>query len=219
MKIRNISSQNSILNTFIRELRDVNIQNDSMRFRRNLERVGEIMAYELSKELNYETVSVTTPISEIDMKVISDKLVISTILRAGIPFYNGILNFFDSAKSSFIAAQRIENEYNNDIDVELSYISTARLDGSILILSDTMLATGRSFLDCYNGIVKKAGEPIHVHFVSTIASQNGIDYLTKNMITDNYTIWTAVIDPSLTPKSFICPGLGDAGDLAYGQKM
>lgn len=219
MKIINLAENNSLLNTIIRELRDINIQSDSMRFRRNLERAGEIVGYELSKTLNYSTERITTPISDIDIPVISDKIVLATILRAGIPFHNGLLNIFDRAECSFITAHRIEKEGNNDISVELNYATTAPLEGKVLIIADTMLATGMSMLKSYNCLVEKGGKPVHTHIVSVLAAQDGIDYLVKNLPSDSFTIWTVTIDPRLTAAAYIDPGLGDAGDLAYGKKI
>jgi len=206
----------SILNQFIMELRSTDIQTDSMRFRRNLERIGEIFALEISKKLNYKQVDVQTPLGVAPSYVLSDKIVLGVILRAGLPFHNGFLNYFDKAENSFVTAYR---KYNKDesFDIKIEYISSANIDGKILILVDPMLATGASMVLTYRALLEY-GTPEHVHIASIISSAESIEYLKKNLIGKNNTIWTGAVDEEMTVKSYIVPGLGDAGDLAYGNK-
>lgn len=206
---------NSIFNQFITEIRDVTIQTDSMRFRRNMERMGEIMAYELSKELNYKISSVTTPLGEAEVGVIDDQIVIGTILRAGLPLHQGVLNYFDRAQNAFISAYR-KHHKDNSFEIAIEYLSSPDLDGKVLILTDPMLATGSSMVLAYKGLLAK-GTPKHTHIVAAIASKEGLLYVEKNM-PENTTIWVGAVDDELTVQSYIVPGLGDAGDLAYGIK-
>jgi uracil phosphoribosyltransferase len=210
-----IGRTNSVFNQFIVEIRDSSIQLDSMRFRRNLERMGEIMAYELSKDLNYKISSVTTPLGEAEVGIIDDQLVIGTILRAGLPLHQGVLNYFDKAQNAFISAYR-KHHKDNTFEIAIEYLSSPDLDGKVLILTDPMLATGSSMLLAYKGLLSK-GNPKHTHIVAAIASKEGLQYLEKNM-PENTTIWVGAVDDELTVQSYIVPGLGDAGDLAYGVK-
>jgi uracil phosphoribosyltransferase len=210
-----IGRTNSVFNQFIAEIRDAVIQTDSMRFRRNLERMGEIMAYELSKELNYKIISVTTPLGDAEVGVIEDKLVIGTILRAGLPLHNGVLNYFDGAQNAFVSAYR-KHHKDNSFEIAIEYLSSPDLDGKILILTDPMLATGSSMVLAFKGLLSK-GTPKHIHIVAAIASKEGLAYVEKNM-PENTTIWVGAVDDELTVQSYIVPGLGDAGDLAYGVK-
>ncbi len=210
-----IGRTNSVFNQFIAEIRDAAIQTDSMRFRRNLERMGEIMAYELSKELNYKIISVTTPLGDAEVGVIEDKLVIGTILRAGLPLHNGVLNYFDGAQNAFVSAYR-KHHKDNSFEIAIEYLSSPDLDGKILILTDPMLATGSSMVLAFKGLLSK-GTPKHIHIVAAIASKEGLAYVEKNM-PENTTIWVGAVDDELTVQSYIVPGLGDAGDLAYGVK-
>ena len=212
----NLSEYNSIFNQYISEIRDEIIQKDSMRFRRNLERTGELFAYEISKKLKYNTASVTTPLGIANVSVLADKVVISSILRAGIPIHNGILNVFDKAENSFISAYR---KYNNEgaFDIKIEYVSSVNLNGKVLILADPMLATGASMYLAYRELLR-FGKPSHAHIVSLIASREGIEYMKKKINMNNITLWVGAIDDELTVKSYIVPGLGDAGDLAYGSK-
>jgi len=215
--IKNIGSENSVLNQFIAEIRDKDIQADSMRFRRNLERIGEIFAYEISKTFNYTEQEVRTPLGVANIPLCVDKLLLATILRAGLPLHQGILNFFDRPDNAFISAYR---KYSKDgsFTIKFEYLSSPSLDDKILILNDPMLATGSSMILAYQAMLRK-GTPRHTHIVSIIASKEGLVYLRKHMIMDNVTVWVGAIDDELTVKSYIVPGLGDAGDLAYGGKL
>jgi uracil phosphoribosyltransferase len=210
-----IGRSNSIFNQFIAEIRDASIQTDSMRFRRNLERMGEIMAYELSKDLTYKMTSVTTPLGEAEVGIIDDEIVIGTILRAGLPLHQGVLNYFDKAQNAFISAYR-KHHKDNSFEIAIEYLSSPDLDGKVLILTDPMLATGSSMLLAFKGLLGK-GTPKHVHIVAAIASKEGLQYVEKNM-PENTTVWVGAVDDELTVQSYIVPGLGDAGDLAYGVK-
>ncbi len=214
--IRILGDNNSIFNQFIAELRDEKIQKDSMRFRRNLERIGEIFAYEISKELNYTQKSVQTPLGIADVPVIEQQPVLSTVLRAGLPLHQGLLNYFDKAENTFISAYR---KYDTDgtFHIEFEYITGPVIDDKIVIISDPMLATGASMALAYKAMLKK-GNPKHTHIVSIIASNEGINYIKKNLPNKDITIWVGAVDQELTVKSYIVPGLGDAGDLAFGNK-
>lgn len=207
---------NSILSQFISELRNIEVHSDSMRFRRNLERIGEIFAYEISKKLKYESKNITTPLGELEMMVPTNNVVVSSILRAGLPLHNGLLGYFDKAENAFISAFR---KYHKDgsFDIQFGYLSAPDINNKTLILSDPMLATGSSMVLAYKSMLKR-GTPIHTHIVSVIASKEGVEYLKKNIPDNNYTLWLGAVDDELTAKSFIVPGLGDAGDLAFGAK-
>lgn len=213
-----LNTQNTILNKFISEMRDKRVQGDSMRFRRNMERVGEIMAYEISKRLNYTTRMVETPLGIAAVEEISDKVVIATILRAGLPFHQGFLNFFDDAENGFVSAYR-KSRPDGSFIVDVEYVSTSSLSGKTLILVDPMLATGTSLMLVYDALVRRAGEPDHTHFAAVFASEQGVDYVKKHTSSDKCTLWCAAVDEELTSKSYIVPGIGDAGDLAYGVKL
>ena len=199
-------------------MRDKRVQGDSMRFRRNMERVGEIMAYEISKSLNYTTRMVETPLGIAAVEEISDKVVIATILRAGLPFHQGFLNFFDDAENGFVSAYR-KSRPDGSFIVDVEYVSTSSLSGKTLILVDPMLATGTSLMLVYDALVRRAGEPDHTHFAAVFASEQGVDYVKKHTSPDKCTLWCAAVDEELTSKSYIVPGIGDAGDLAYGVKL
>ena len=215
--IKVIGESNSILNQFIAELRDVNVQNDFMRFRKNLERIGEIFSYELSKELHYETRNIQTPLGIAEVNLPSDQLVLATILRAGLPLHQGMLNFFDTAENAFISAYR---KYSKDgsFKIQFEHLSCPNIDGKVLVIIDPMLATGASLLLAYKAIMER-GTPKHTHIVSVIASKEGVEYMRKNLPQKNVDIWLGAVDDELTSKSYIVPGLGDAGDLAYGSKQ
>lgn len=216
MEIVNLATVNSELNRFIAELRDVQIQQDRLRFRKNLERIGEVMSYEISKTLHYSPKQVVTPLGTATVNTADDSIVIGTILRAGIPFHQGFLNYMDRAENAFVSAYRkYKDKLNFEIFIE--YIASPRLEGKTLILTDPMLATGGSMELAYRALLTK-GTPEHVHIASIIASQKAIDYLHKTFPDDSVTLWTGVIDPELDSHSYIVPGLGDAGDLAYGVK-
>lgn len=216
MDVRILSEKNSVMNQFISEIRDENIQRDSMRFRRNMERIGEIMAYEISSQLQYEEKEVTTPLGIANVSVPSEKPVLATILRAGLPFHQGLLNYFDSSENSFISAFR---KYSKDgsFHIELEYISCPNLEDRTLIIADPMLATGSSMILAFNSLLKN-GKPRHTHIATVIACTDGINYMQKHLCAKNVTLWAAAVDEELTVKSYIIPGLGDAGDLAYGNK-
>ena len=217
MKVINLGQQNSILNRFISEIRDKNIQKESMRFRRNLERIGEIFAYEISKTLDYKETEVTTPLGIAQCSIPEENIVISTILRAGLPIHNGILNYFDKAQNAFVAAYRKYGK-DNKITIQVEYASSPNIDGKILIITDTMLATGSSLVLTYQKLCE-SGEPAHTHIVCPIASEQSLGYLSKHLPHKKVTLWLAAVDQELTNKSYIVPGLGDAGDLAYGSKI
>ena len=213
--IINLGEKKSILGHFMQELRDLHIQKDAMRFRFNMERVGQLMAYEISQKLNYKSIEVQTPLGSSTINVASDKIVLSTILRAGLPLQQGLLDFFDSAHCAFISAYR---RYSKDgsFDIHIESISSPNLEGSTLILSDPMLATGASMVMAYKAMLSK-GIPVHTHIVAVLASREALVYMKKHL-PENVTIWVAAIDEELTVRSYIVPGLGDAGDLAYGAK-
>jgi len=211
-----VGATNSVFNQFISEIRDVNIQNDSMRFRRNLERMGEIIAYEISKTLSYESSEVTTPLGIANMSLLKDQPVIATILRAGLPLHQGILNYFDRAQNAFISAYR-KHHKDGSFDIKVEYLSSPDLNDKILILCDPMLATGASMVLTYKTLLQR-GKPRHTHIVSVIASVEGVEYAKKHL-PENVTIWCGAVDDELTAHSYIVPGLGDAGDLAYGTKI
>ena len=214
--IRHLGKENSLFNHFIAELRNVDRQKDSMRFRRNLERIGEVFAYEISKELHYEKQEIVTPLGIANMQLMRRMPVLATILRAGLPMHQGFLNYFDSAENAFISAFR-KHYRDGSFEIQVDYISSPVLENKILILIDPMLATGKSMLLTYQEMLSY-GIPSHVHFVSAIASIQGIEYLQSKIGANNTTIWVGAIDEELTVQSYIVPGLGDAGDLAYGNK-
>lgn len=216
MKTINFADRHSLVSQYLMELRNVDIQQDPLRFRRNLERIGEIMAYEISKELNYKTVEITTPLAKCDCQVIDDNVVLATIFRAGIPFHQGFLQYFDQAENAFVSAYRKYKEKEN-FDVCIEYLASPSLEGKTLILCDPMLATGASMELSYRALITK-GMPAHIHVASVIASQQAVDYLKKVMPADRTTLWMGAIDPEINSHSYIVPGLGDAGDLAYGTK-
>ena len=213
-----LNQENSILNKFLAQMRDKNIQVDSMRFRRNMERVAEIMAYEISKKLNYTTRMVETPLGIAAVESISDDIVIATILRAGLPFHQGFLNYFDDAENGFVSAYR-KSRPDGSFIVDVEYVSTSALAGKTLILVDPMLATGTSLMLVYDALIRRAGQPKHTHFAAAFASEQGVDYVLKHTSPENCTLWCAAVDQELTSKSYIVPGIGDAGDLAYGEKL
>ena len=216
MRSVNLGDTNSILNKFVAELRDVDIQKDSLRFRRNVERIGEIMAYEISKEFHYSTKDIQSPLGIAPMNTPDDQIVISTILRAGLPFHQGFLRYLDNAENAFVSAYRKYKDRLN-FDIHIEYIASPRLTGKTLIISDPMLATGSSMELAYEALLTK-GVPGHVHVASIISSKQALEYLQKKMPDDKTTIWIAALDNDLDDHSYIVPGLGDAGDLAFGEK-
>ncbi|MCB9174968.1 MAG: uracil phosphoribosyltransferase [Flavobacteriales bacterium] len=215
MEIINLGSHNSIFNQFIAEIRDEKIQQDSMRFRRNCERLGEIFAYEISKKLVYEEQEVTTPLGVSNIKLIKEQPVLSTILRAGLPVHQGLLNYFDKSDNAFVSAYR-KHHKDGSFDIELEYLASPDLTDRTIILSDPMLASGASIVVTYKALLQK-GSPKKLHVVILIASTLGLDYV-KRHLPENTTIWVGAIDEELTAQSYIVPGLGDAGDLAFGSK-
>jgi len=212
----NLGKQNSLLNSFISELRDNEIQKDSLRFRRNLERIGEIFAYEISKKLEWIPKEITTPLGICEMEVLKEQPVIATILRAGLPLHQGILNYFDRAENAFISAYR-KHQKDGEFRIELEYASCPQLSGKVLVISDPMLASGSSMVLSFKELMK-FGDPKHVHIVAIIASTQGIEYVKKFLPDQKFTLWVGAIDQELTAQAYIVPGLGDAGDLAYGIK-
>ena len=211
-----LSKNNSLLNHWVAELRDVHVQNDRMRFRRNIERIGEVAAYELSKTLQYKSVEVTTPLGIAPTQLLTEQPVLATILRAGLPLHQGMLNYFDKADNAFISAYR-KHHPDGSFEISLEYLSCPNLNGRVLILCDPMLATGASLVETIQAI-QKTYTPAQIHIVVTIASQKGIEHVEKELGADT-PIWCAAIDPILNDKSYIVPGLGDSGDLAFGTKM
>lgn len=218
MKLINLGETDSILNKFVSEMRDINIQKDSLRFRRNLERIGEIFAYEISRKLTFSKKQVETPLGIAECSTPDDNIVIGTILRAGLPLHNGILNYFDNAQNAFVAAYRKYDKEGN-FEIRTEYASTPGLSGKTLILADTMLATGSSLQIVYEKLCHDFGKPEYTHFVCPISSQYAVEYIKKHFRGESITLWVAAIDEELTSHSYIVPGLGDAGDLAYGSKL
>lgn len=214
--VHNLGLSNSIMNQFVAELRNVEVQQDRMRFRRNLERIGEIIAYEISKLMIYEEVEITTPLGAAVMNLAKEQPVIGTILRAGLPLHQGFLNYFDHADNAFISAYR-KHHKDGSFDIALEYVSCPSLENRTLILCDPMLATGSSMVMTYKAMLEK-GVPRHTHIVCAIASAQGIAHV-KSHLSENVTIWAAAVDDELTAQSYIVPGLGDAGDLAFGEKL
>lgn len=213
-----LGQENTILNKFIAQMRDCKIQTDSMRFRRNVERIGEIMSYEISKQLNYQTQVVETPLGEAEMSLISDKVVVATVLRAGLPLQQGILNYFDDSECAFVSAYR-KNKKDGTFKINVEYVSCGSLEGKILIIADPMLATGQSLRMTYEALVAHGGEPLHTHIVSVIASEQGVEYAQQHLPSKKTTLWLGAVDAELTSKAYIVPGIGDAGDLCYGKKL
>lgn len=215
--IHNLSLHHSIINQYIAEIRDKEIQKDSWRFRKNLERIGKLIAYEISKQMEYTAVPVTTPLGIADSKILMQQPVIGTILRAGLPLHSGILDIFDKAESAFISAYRRHHK-DGRLDIALEYLSCPSLQNKVLILCDPMLATGSSMVLTFKALLEK-GKPKHTHIVCAIASKQGVDFLKRNMPDVHYTLWCGAIDDELTSSAYIVPGLGDAGDLAFGEKL
>ena len=217
MEIINLGKQNSIFNHFICEIRDVNIQKDAMRFRRNIERIGEIFAYEISKKMTYENNDITTPLGISSESLMIEKPVLATILRAGLPLHQGLLNYFDSSNNCFISAFR-KHKRGGDFEIKIEYMSSPDLEGKTVILCDPMLASGSSMVLAMEALLSK-GKPKHIHVVVTIASSEGIQYFKENLPFRNCTLWLGAEDKEMTAQSYIVPGLGDAGDLAFGTKL
>lgn len=217
MELIVIGNQSSIVNQYLGELRDVTIQKDPLRFRENLMRLGELFAYEISKTLKYELQEVVTPLGTSSVPMLAQQPVLATILRAGLPLHQGMLRIFDKAENAFISAYRKYTE-DNSFDIQFEYMSSPALDDKVIILSDPMLASGMSMEISYHALLKK-GTPSHIHLVSLIASQQGIRYVENKITAENVTLWAGAVDRDLNAHSYIVPGLGDAGDLAYGAKV
>ena len=216
MKIVELNQSNTILKRYLAEIRDIHIQKDSLRFRSNIERIGEIMAYEISRDLPYHPLEVQTPLALATENVPAIQPVVATILRAGLPLHQGFINYFDQAENAFVSAFRkyIDEDH---FDIHIEYIASPRLDGKTLIITDPMLATGGSMELAYKALLTK-GEPAHIHVASIIASRQAVEHVKKTFPADKTTIWCAAVDPELNAHSYIVPGLGDAGDLCYGEK-
>ena len=218
MKVINLSEQNSVLNQFLSEIRDVTIQKDSLRFRRNIERIGEVMAIELSKELAYKPTEVQTPLAKATVNIPDEQLVLATILRAGMPLHQGFLNIFDHAENAFLSAYRRANE-KGELEIIAEYMAAPIIDGKTLIVADPMLATGMSMEVGYLALLKH-GQPKHTHLCCAIATPQSIEYMRRTLNDrEDVTLWCAAVDPILNEKKYIVPGLGDAGDLCYGVKV
>ena len=218
MKVINLSEKNSLLNQFLREIRDEQIQKDSLRFRRNIERIGEVMAIEVSKALSYQSTDVKTPLGIAQVNTISDQIVLGTIMRAGLPLHQGFLNMFDGAENAFLSAYRRVNK-DGQLEIVAEYLAAPSLEGKTLLLVDPMLATGMSMEIGYLALLKH-GKPRHTHLCCTIGTPQAIDYIrTALNDRDDVTLWCAAIDPILNEKKYIVPGLGDAGDLCFGTKL
>jgi len=213
--IHDLSKHNSIFTTFLSEIRDKKVQKDSMRFRKNMERISEILGYELSKSLEYVSKKVTTPLGQAEVQVLKEQPVLATILRAGLSMHQGLLNYFDNAESAFISAYR-KHTTSEDFSIRVEYLASPQLDNRVVIISDPMLATGNSMVAVYKSLLKQ-GKPSKIYIVAAIATPDALDYV-KRHLPETTEIWVGAIDKELTAQSYIVPGLGDAGDLAYGEK-
>ena len=217
MTVHNLGESNSLMNKFIAEIRDVDIQKDAMRFRRNIERIGEVLSYEMSKSFQYESSEVTTPLGTKEITLPIDKLVLCSVLRAGLPLHQGLLNYFDGAENAFISAYRHHRGDEDAFEVIVNYFAAPSLDGKILVLTDPMLATGKTLENVLKAL-KNHGTPAQIHIVSVIGAQAGIEHV-QNVFPENTHLWISAIDPELNARGYIVPGIGDAGDLAYGVKL
>jgi uracil phosphoribosyltransferase len=217
IEIHNLEKTDSVFNQYMAELRDAVIQQDRMRFRRNLERIGEVMAYEISKSFEYDNEEVTTPLGIKQIRTMHEQPVIATILRAGLPFHNGMLSMFDQADSAFIAAYRKYDKNEEDSEIRVEYFSSPDIEDRILIVCDPLLATGESIVKTLNGLMEDM-MPKEIHIAVAVASQDGLDYVERTMSRLPVTIWVGSIDEELTARAYVVPGIGDVGDLAYGEK-
>lgn len=213
-----LDKTNSIVNKFLAQLRDKVVQKDSMRFRRNVERIGEVLAYEISKTLNYAPQQVETPLATATVQNISDKVVLATILRAGLPLHQGFLNYFDDAENAFISAYRSYTS-ESEFEIKVEYIACGSLEGKVLLLVDPMLASGTSMVAAYETLCARGGKPAHTHIVSVLGCNEGVDYVVNHTNPEEVDVWVATVDPLLNPHKYIVPGLGDAGDLCFGEKL
>ena len=214
--IQILNKSNSVLQHFLSEIRDSKIQQDPLRFRRNMERIGEVMAYEISKSLDYESYQTITPLGVADSCRVKDQVVLATILRAGLPLHSGMLNYFDRAQNAFVSAYRRHHK-DNSFEIAIEYLSCPDLTDKILIITDPMLATGSSMVLAYQALLKR-GIPKEVHIAATIGSRQGVDYCVKHL-PSHVKLWVAAVDEELTAHAYIVPGLGDAGDLSFGEKI
>ena len=217
MIVHQFGNSNSILNKFIAEIRDEAIQKDSLRFRRNIERIGEVLGYEFSKSIDYERQAIKTPLGIKNTYLPSKKIVICSILRAGVPLHNGLLNYFDEAENAFISAYRHHKENPETFEIIVEYLACPSLEGKTLVLADPMLATGQSMVATFEAL-KPFGTPKNIHLVSVIGAQDGVNFV-NNHFGEHTHLWIAAIDKTLSDKGYIIPGLGDAGDLAFGEKL
>ena len=217
IEIHNLEKTDSVFNQYMAELRDAVIQQDRMRFRRNLERIGEVMAYEISKAFEYDDEEVTTPLGIKSIRTMHEQPVIATILRAGLPFHNGMLSMFDQADSAFIAAYRKYDKNEEDSEIRVEYFSSPDIEDRVLIVCDPLLATGESIVKTLNGLMEDM-MPKEIHIAVAVASQDGLDYVERTMSRLPVTIWVGSVDEELTARAYVVPGIGDVGDLAYGEK-
>ena len=215
--VTDLSLQDSVFSQFMAEMRDQTIHVDKLRFRRNLERAGEILAYEISKELEYKDQQVTTPLASASCRVLKQQPVLATVLRAGLLLHQGLLNYFDQSDNTFISAYRLPHEDNEEIKVEVEYLASPSVDGKTVILCDPMLATGTSLVLAYKALLAR-GTPSKIHVATVIASRQGVEYVRDNL-PKGTRIWCGAIDEEMSTRAYIVPGLGDAGDLAYGGKL
>ncbi|PVW15813.1 uracil phosphoribosyltransferase [Marixanthomonas spongiae] len=217
MIVHDFSNENSILNQFIMEMRNVSIQKDAMRFRKNIERIGEILSYEMSKTLHFKTEVVKTPLGKKEMKIPQNDVVVCSILRAAIPLHTGVINFFDKAENAYISAYRHHPDGGDDFEVIVNYLASPSIEGKTLLLTDPMLATGKTLENVLKAF-KSHGTPKQIHILSIIGAKPGIEYI-KDKFPENTHLWIAAVDEKLDSRGYILPGLGDAGDLAFGEKL
>ena len=218
MNIINFSEQNSVMNHYMAEIRDKSYQKNRLLFRNNIERIGEMMAYEISKSLTYKTKTVTTPLGTIDIPLVKDEVVLATVLRAGLPFHEGFLRVFDHAANAFVSAYRMyTNREHTEVGVHTEYLASPSVKGKTLIIVDPMLATGGSMVAAYQALLK-TGKPASVHIASVIGTPEGVEML-KNNLPEDTSLWCAAIDPGINEQKYIVPGFGDCGDLCYGEKL
>lgn len=218
MILHDLNQTNSVLNQFVAEIRDVNVHTDRLRFRRNIERIGELMAYEISKTFRYKSVEVQTPLGTSTVSLPDEEVVLATVLRAGLPFHHGFLQYLDKAENAFVSAARVYNEDHTQFQIKVEYLSSPSIEGKTLIIVDPMLATCGSLDLAFKALLTR-GYPAKIHVACAIASQYGVEQAMKSFPEDRTTIWAAAVDPDLNECAYIVPGLGDAGDLAYGEKI
>jgi uracil phosphoribosyltransferase len=216
MKVINLSETNSVISNYVAQMRNITVQGNRGMFRGNLKKIGMLMAYEISKTLQYSPKTILTPLSECTVSTCDDRIVIGTVLRAGLALHEGFMQIFDEADAGFVAAYRKED--GNEIAIQLDYLACPSLDGCTFMLVDPMLATGKSFETAYKAYLNN-GKPACLHIVAVVASEQGVAYLKDCFPSDDVTLWCAVIDPELNSLSYIVPGLGDCGDLCFGEKL